>query len=203
MVKICTVCIAATLLFSAGAFAMGNIHTTNIGQTQGFELYGTNPVTIVGYGWASGRNKGSVEQDQNLKKLYGTVLAQSEKGLLSQRANVCAHCGTVSVSQEGGAAGSQNQLLTTLGKKNITNQGQSLEVGLAQTVLQKCGSGSANTAQRSFTEQSQSIIGAGITMNESQSVGALQTANISGTGWSEAMVANTISVIANQSQTSK
>ena len=203
MVKICIVCLATTLLLSTGVFATGHTQMGGIGQTQGFELYGTNPVTIVGYGWASGSNKGSVVQDQTMKKLYGTVLTQSEKGMLSQHAKVCANCGTVSVNQEGGATGSQNQLLTNLGKKNMTAQGQTLEAGLAQTVLQKCGSGSAQAAQHTLDEQSQSIVGAGITMNESQSIGAVQTANVSGSGWANTMVENTISVVANQSQMSK
>jgi hypothetical protein len=202
MFKICIVCAAITLLLSAGAFAIGNIHTTNIGQTQDFVLYGSNPLSIVGRGWASSTNSGSVDQDQSLKKPYGTVLTQSEKAMLSQHANVCAQCGTVRIRQEGGATGSQDQLLTNIGKKNMTNQGQSLEAGLAQN-LKNFGSGSAHAAQHSFTAQSQSIVGAGITMNESQSIGAAQTANISGTGWASSLAANTISVVANQSQTSK
>ncbi|MEJ2648501.1 MAG: hypothetical protein P8016_08870 [Sedimentisphaerales bacterium] len=201
MFRICMVCATTTLLLSTASFGIGNILPTNIGQTQSFELYGTNPLSIVGRGWASSSNSSSADQDQSIKKL--ATLTQSEKGTLSQRASLCAQCGTVRVRQEGGAAGSQDQLLTTIGRKSMAKQGQSLEAGLAQRVLKNFGSGSGQASQRSFADQSQSIVSAGTTMNQSQSVGAAQTANISGSGWGSTLAANTISVVTSQSQTSK
>jgi hypothetical protein len=202
MVKRYAVCIAVTLLLSVEVFAMGNTSMGNIGQTQSFDMYGSNPASVIGHGSSTSSNMADVDQTQNLKKLCSTILTQHEKSMLTQGSDVSAKCGSLRVCQEGSAQGFQNQLLANMGRKGMTMQGQSLEMSLQQTALKKCGSGSAEGSQGSLSEQSESVIGQGIVMNSSQTIGAIQTANISGSTGSNAIASNVVNIAAHQSQMS-
>ena len=203
MYKVCSVCIVITLLLSVSAFGTGNIQMGGLGQTQGFQIYGSNPVSVIGgSGSATGGNLASVEHDQSLMKSFSAALTESEKSMLIQSADAAGKCGKLCVQQQGTAIGSQSQLLSNLGWKNMAGQGQSLDVGIQETIKKMSGTGSAEGAQSSLSEQSQSIIGGGSIMNASQSVGAIQTASVTGSKWTDALASNTINVIAEQMQTS-
>jgi hypothetical protein len=202
MLRVYAICVSITLLLSAGAFALGNMPKTEIGQTQNFQINGSLPISIIGvHGSTSVGHITYVEQDQSLMKLNNRALTQTETSLLTQNTNALNKCGSINFLQQGSAVGTQEQLLSKTGWKNTTTMGQSLDVGLQQYAV-KYGGGNAEGVQSSFSEQNQSVTGAGSLMNSSQSVGAIQTTNISGTAWSGSEVANTIKVIAEQTQTS-
>ena len=201
MLKSYAVCIVIALLMTSGLFGMGDIRMQNIGQTQCFDMYGSNPINLIGaQGSATVSNMANVDQSQDLKKLCSTILTQSVKGMLTQYADASNKCGTLRVMQEGSSQGFQNQLLPNIGQKGITTQGQSLTLGLQQNIMKNSGTGTAEGSQAYLTEQNGSVIGNGTILNASQTIGAIQTANVSGTYGSNAVTGNIVNVTANQSQ---
>jgi len=203
MSKVYAACLAATLLLSVGTFATGHLGVRNIGQAENFDIYGKNMVSVVGgYGSTTSINIGKVDQSQSSKGPFNLWATQSETSKLSQNADASGKCGTFNVVQTGSAEGAQNQLSSNTWRNNSTSQGQSLDVNLGQCLEKNGGFGSAGGVQSSISDQNQSIVGAGIVMKESQFIGAVQNAEISGSAWSNSEVFNYISVITNQQQNS-
>ena len=200
MLKVYSVFVVA-LLLSVSAYGMGDFQMGSLGQTQGFSIYGENLASQVGgNGTASAGNMASVEQDNNLNKIFGASLTQKEGSMLVQGANTSGHCGTLSVEQVGGSEGSQGQLLFNSCFGSMATQGQSLEVGLKQYAEKENGSGTAEGAQGSLAGQCQTILGNGTIMTSSQSIGAAQTANVSGNKWSDGLAGNLAEITATQTQ---
>jgi hypothetical protein len=203
MKKIYAACLAVTLLLSVGSFAAGYLGVKSIGQAENFDIYGKNMVSVIGgYGSTTSVNIGKVDQSQSSKGLFNIWASQSETSKLNQNADASGKCGNFNVVQTGSAEGAQNQASSNTWRNNSTSQGQSLEVNLGQSLEKNGGFGNAGGVQSSISEQSQSIGGAGSIMNESQFIGAMQKAEISGSPWSDTEVFGYISVITNQQQNS-
>ncbi|MBN1972429.1 MAG: hypothetical protein JW787_02225 [Sedimentisphaerales bacterium] len=200
MLRIYSVIVAA-LLLSVSAYGMGGLQLSGLGQTQGFSIYGENLASQVGgSGTSSAGNMASVEQNNNLTKIFGGNLSQSEGSMLVQGANTSGHCGSLSVQQIGGSSGTQGQLLSNTWCGSMATQGQSLEVGLQQAAEKDGGSGTAEGTQGSLAGQCQTILGNGTIMTSSQSIGAAQTANVSGNVWSDGQAGNLVQITATQTQ---
>lgn len=203
MNKIYATCLAATLLLSAGTFATGYLGVKSIGQAENFDIYGKNVVSLIGgYGSITSGNIGKVDQSQSSKGLFNLWATQSENSKLNQNADASGKCGTFNVVQIGNAEGAQNQLASNTWRNKSTSQGQSLEVNLGQTLEKSGGFGGVSGVQSSISDQNQSVVGAGSIMKESQFIGAMQYADISGSAWTNADALNYISVITDQKQNS-
>jgi hypothetical protein len=203
MFKVLTACIMVTLMFSTSVFALGGMQTGTIGQTQGFDIYGENMASqIGGHATSVAGNMTSIDQKNTLLTMCGPTLTQKEGSMLTQCANTSGTCGSLRVDQIGGSSGSQCQLLGNLGCFSFKTQGQTLEVGLQESATKDGGTGSAEGAQGSLATQCQTILSGRTIMTSTQTIGAAQTANVTGNKWSDGAAGNLITVTATQTQMS-
>jgi len=204
MYKLFLASLAATIVFSASVFATGFVPMGNIGQTEGFSLYGTNYASQVGtHATSSSGNMATVGQNNNLTELWGPKLIQNEGSVLLQGANTSGNCGSLSVQQIGESTGTQGQALSNIGCFNMTSQGQTLGSGLQQSIIKDGGNGTATGTQSSIADQCQTILNGRTIMNSSQTIGAVQTGTVTGNGRSDGSAGGLIDITATQTQMAK
>jgi len=201
MSRLFLVCIAATLVLSASAFATGFLPMSGIGQTQGFSVYGENYATQTGlHTTTNAGNIATVGQKNDLSELCGPKLIQNQGSVLMQGANASGSCGSIEVQQIGGSTGTQGQLLSTIGRSSLATQNQTLGAGLQQSLGISGSNGTGTSTQSSIAGQCQTILNGRTVMNSSQTIGAVQTGSVSGNGWSGGSAGGLIDITATLSQ---
>ena len=184
--------VAVILLLSSGVFAA-------IGQAEGFSIGALNMVQRVGgAGWAQGGNLVMVGHSQTIHAA-GIKAVQNESGILFQGAKAFGICGSTKIQQNASVDGLQNQLVVP-GRHGFQAQGQSLTVGLDNVVRKTGGIGGAEGAQGFVGGQNQILVTPGGTSANSQVVGAMQFASVSGGPGSNVVVNNSLDVQMGQSQ---
>jgi len=188
MLKVLLLSAVVIMLLSSGALA-------NIGQAEDFSIDAFNRVGRVGgAGWAEGGNMVMVGHSQEAHVPYrGGVAIQDETGILTQSASAGGTGGATFISQDASVEGLQDQLIAGY-RGSLIKEGQSLKLNLGQEVHKFSGIGGAVGAQGFVGGQNQIIATPGQFSAESQFVGAVQYAAVSGGPCSNAFVDNNLDV---------
>lgn len=194
MLKVFSLFAVVILFLSSGAFAV-------INQAEGFSIDAFNGVGRVGAAsWAEGGDMVMVGHSQEAHVPYrGGVAIQDETGILTQSASAVGTGGATFVSQDASIKGLQDQLIAGY-RGSLIKEGQSLNLNLGQEVHKFGGIGGAVGAQGFVGGQNQIAASPGQFSAESQFVGAVQYAAVSGGPCSNAFVHNNLDVKMDQGQ---
>lgn len=189
------------LISAAVILLLSSVSVADIGQVEGFSIGSLNIVGRCGWiGSAQSENIVVVGQSQQVQKpgfFFNTTAKQQENGMLIQNGSANGTGGLSGVAQRANILGKQGQLTEKFGP---TMQGQRLNVNLGQIAIKSVGVGSTEGKQAFIGGQSQMISTPRMTSSESQSVGILQNAVVSGQEESKGIVVNTVNVELGQGQ---
>jgi hypothetical protein len=193
MVKKLSISAAVVLLLCSASLA-------DIGQVQAFSIGSMNIVARRGpVGSAQAENIVTVEQSQRAQKpRFNKITAkQQENAILVQRGTAKGAGGASSVTQQANIAAVQAQTKESFGP---TEQRQRLKVNLDQITAKSGGVGNTEGIQTFVGGQSHAISTPRMTAGESQQVGIVQYAVVSGRRGSENTAVNTVDVQLSQGQ---
>lgn len=194
MLKVFSISVIIILLLSFSALA-------NISQSEGYSIDAFNGVGRVGgASSAEGGNMAMIGHSQEAHVPYrGGVALQDETGILTQSASAVGIGGATFVSKDASVEGLQDQLIAGY-RGSLLKEGQLLKLNLGQEVHKFRGMGGAVGAQGFVGGQNQIIATPGMFSAESQFVGAVQYAAVSGGPCSNAFVDNNLDVKMDQGQ---
>ncbi len=187
--------IVALVLLSAGSVQAA------LNQSQDFQVGGRHLVDWAGgIGSANGRNESSVTQDQAFRETYGRASGtQSGRAALIQTGTATGS-GPASIENNAAVTGVQRQLVNFTPAFESTAR-QSLNADLSMVVVKPFGIGSAGATQEFNSSQSQMLTTPFGWASQSQSLRALQSANIGTAMDIDPTVTNTLNVRMNQQTT--
>jgi hypothetical protein len=191
----CVASIVALILLSAGSGRAG------VGQSQDFQVGGRHLVEWAGgIGSANGRNESSVTQEQTFRETYGRASGtQSGRAALLQTGTATGD-GPARIENSAAVTGSQRQLVNFTPAFESTAR-QSLNADLSMIVVKPYGIGSAGATQDFNASQSQTMTTPFGWASQSQSLRALQSANIGTAIDIDPTVTSTLNVRLNQQTT--
>ncbi len=187
--------IVALVLLSAGSVQAA------LNQSQDFQVGGRHLVDWAGgIGSANGRNESSVTQDQAFREAYGRASGtQSGRAALVQTGTATGS-GPASIENNAAVTGVQRQLVNFTPAFESTAR-QSLNADLSMVVVKPYGIGSAGATQEFNSSQSQMLTTPFGWASQSQTLRALQSANIGTAMDIDPTVTNTLNVRMNQQTT--